>query len=422
MLPVPFTQEDFDFVAQNGRAYLIDAQRQRIAHNNVLTEQEGYVLVSGHAKVATFHNRGSIPKGSWHFSCDHRWLGVELDDHITLHDLHHQCEQGFIFFPRKAEKRSLSIHPEGHLLATHINDQVELHMPDDRVLSSVGIPRRRSDEKTNTIEFSSCGRYLWLALSPPQDTDYLLLLEVPSLKVLDYIEVPANEQNPYDDGPPRWWDLVMQVWARENVLVLNRSAEYFLTLTFHRARGRKIQRHESELQYGDQEVFCSNPLSRLAFHPSAPRFSANSDFEFCYEWSWPDCQTIGAITWMHCSQLNNLIETDVLFDRDPVYLGDHLLLGRDLVDSGSLVWRGPTLAVDFDSVLPNGMFWKEHRDHAKLFAFKMQPTIIPVVIHMEGDTGQFNRAYQKQNGRWVNIAGEVYWVDTAFSHSHRFDG
>mgnify|MGYP002624041984 CR=1 FL=1 len=273
MIAEPFTEASFDFAAENGATHIVDSKNRRILHRKVFTMMQGSFLIAGLAKKARFDLVGTIPRGAyWHFNED-QWVGVEEDETITLFDLKNGCDQGFIFFPG-TDEQVLAIHPEGHLIATLCGNRLTLHMPGDKVLSSVTIPTQKVLCCEEPLAFSACGNYLWVASSPEEGAASLLLLEVPSLAILDQIDAPSDPMNPEDVGPPSWGDLIMKVWSPVNALVLSRSDGFdFLTLTFHSAARGRIQALPQRItQSNEHGIFDS--FEYLAFHPRGDRFAS----------------------------------------------------------------------------------------------------------------------------------------------------
>lgn len=417
MIAEPFTEASFDFAAENGATHIVDSKNRRILHRKVFTMMQGSFLIAGLAKKARFDLVGTIPRGAyWHFNED-QWVGVEEDETITLFDLKNGCDQGFIFFPDTGEQ-PLTIHPEGHLIARLSDGNITLHMPDDKVLSSTQLPPQQAIDCKSPITFSACGCYLWVVSSPKDGDDCLMLLEVPSLKVLDQIDVPMDVTNPYDTGP-YWAEVILKMWPSENLLVLSRFTDYrFLSLTFHSPDRGKIRTSIPGVRYSTLAP-DDDSLWVLAFHPGGDRFATYNCFCGLLEWSWPDCRVTGidedCVPWP-------VNESVVVFEAlgEMAYLGDQLVVGNEIFDSGDLTLRGRILH-DGLTLLPNGMFRRDSDDCRSLLRLGLGSEAFPVVVELAEVSCKFIAVFEKQRGQWFDISDEVAWIDTPFSRSNQID-
>lgn len=407
-----FTDEDFDFIVGHGATHLILATGERVTHEGTFpADVEGPVLISGQVKLGEFTTVCEAPEGETLLSTNHRWLGISRDERLCLYDLADQGKEGFVFFPEEGTSE-WSIHPEGTMVATWNDGEVKLLLPDEKELNRATFPVSEGRALNDHQTFSACGRYLWLAVAPPGEDHSLLLLEVPSLKILDRIDAPSDPSDSQEKDRPTWIEGELHLWPQKNVLAATRAAgTTFHTLTFHEPHRRKIRTLPQQIHEAESE---HPAYYGITFHPKHDRLACWGDLDDILEFSWPECE---ASDHQLFPTDFGLVENEDRGLMDPFgYCGDLLLFhgGRDVFDSGTLIWRGslPSFVEEF---LPNGMLTRSENGLLKVMKMKLKPKLIPAVMMHDVKEDCFPDVWQKKRGKWVSIRDQVCWVDTPFS-------
>lgn len=410
-----FTEEDYDFVLQNGETHLILSSRERVEHQGTFpADANGSVLVSGSVKLADFETACEVPttSDSYHphdlvLSTNHRWLAHRVDERWKLHDLHSKGEEGFVFF-LEGDSWKWSIHPDGIMVSTWNKGVLQLHAPDEKILSETAVCPGGAESGICDQTFSGCGKYLWVLDESTTGTHSLLLLEVPSLKVLDFVDATRDPEHAFNWGQER--TLYLRVWPDKNVLaVVKETTEPGLTVTFYQAQQGRILRHLKRIYTNGFWEY-----SGISFHPTRERFAVWEPSDGIHEFSWPDCKPVGSLVPEDVGFLNY---DNPEIDEPVAYSDDLLLMGPalEVADSGTLIWRGKVYSRGI-GLLANGMILDEGKDSWQVKKLNVKPTLIPVVAIHDNDGDQdFVEILQKKRGNWVSIRESVCWIDTPFS-------
>jgi hypothetical protein len=403
----PGHNEDFDWLAANGKQGVLLNGERRAPFNGSLPADGSTHLVAATAQLGGFESLGLVPAtGSRHLSSDHRWLGLWDAGRLVLFDLKNGLRQGFTFFPN-GPSWSSTLHPSGEVVAQRTRDEIRLFQPAGHVLRVAAYPRKKSPEWViDEVIFSACGRYLWFAAALEGEDDALYLLSVPSLEVLDRIPAPHDPSNCYDeDEPAEWAELSVDVCPQHDYLIANRIAgDSHLSVSFHRARRRKIETHPHFLEEGEDPLDCS-----LSFSPDGSSIVGHDGLDIVYRWNWPDCKRQARWSaWPedagHVDQV--ALQADVVL----VNLGG----GIRLLDVETLAAKRSPLPGPRGSLLPNGLLLTERGDKTDVQRFGLRKDRVPVVVEMDGRVRCVRRVFRKRADAWHDITPEVAWVEPNF--------
>jgi hypothetical protein len=395
----------FDWLAANGKQGVLLNGKPQAPFTGSLPADGGIHFVAATAQLGGFESLGSVPAtGSPHLSSDHRWLGFDRGDGLSLFDLKNAFRHGFTFFP-DGPSWSTTIHPSGEIVAQRTLDEIRLFQPDGHVLRVAPFQRKTPDWVIDEVIFSACGRYLWFAAALKGEDDALYLLSVPSLEVLDRIPAPHDPSNCYDeDEPAAWAELSIDVCPKHDCLVASRTAgDSHLSVSFHRAQRGKIETHPYFLE-GTEPFDC-----KLSFSFDGLAFVGHDSCDTVYRWNWPDCKR--QARWYarpnengHVDQVALQAEV-VLVDME----GGIRLLGVETLEAKRSPYERPR-----GSLLPNGLLLTERGDKTDVQRFELRKDRVPVVAETDGGMRCVRRVFHKKADAWQDITPEVAWVEPNF--------
>jgi hypothetical protein len=402
---------DFDFLARHGATHVVLGSGDRARLPGPLPRDAGVHRVAGTARLGGFRTLRTLPAGPALLSPDGRWLGVHCGEAWRLYDLSNGCADGYSFLPFWP-RDEVSLHPSGEMVARRTPDQVELWLPDERLLASTPFPPRNPRRwGREGLTFSACGDFLWFAAAPADGDHSLTLLRVPSLEVLDRIPPPAPEQA---DGPARWREFLLHVKPDSDHLTVSQSAgDSFRCVTFHTVRRGKIVTRRRFVG-PDDRGFEGEPLNQLAFAPDGVRFCGFDLYDLIFEWRWSDCsvQRAAGVSWFPYGGDSDVAAVAYWKDLLFVALANG---GFHVLESGSLRQKRTVRPLGTSELLPNGMLLR--RDRAQTMdvaAFERRREDVKAVMELDSESGRVLRVLRKQGSAWVEITGETAWVEPNF--------
>jgi hypothetical protein len=410
--------EQLDFLLENGDRYVILGTGERIRPEGKLSRDAGVCFVAGTARKGGIRIIGrDLPPGRPVLDPSHRWLGIVDYKKPTLQtfDLTRSLSPAFRF-QSPGLKGHVAIHPEGDLVATRERDHIRLHGPDGQLIRSARFPRSGERWASESFEFSACGGFLWLALTPPDGKAVLLLLRCPSLEVCDSRPPAWESENPYEQQPDSWTELTTATNPVTGHLAIRRQAgDDFINLHFYVAKKGKIhlsEEHDPTLM----GVIPGETVWTPVFSPDGKRFLLLDSDGYLHEFSFPACRHLAVVQQGDLRQDRDDYETRITSygysDRFALAcLGDDLLLLRP----GDLAWSPHALPGSIE-ILPNGLLLDRYSNVNDVWQAHHSGHPFPVITALDARTNRVTAIFRKTRSQWKETGEfEVGWVETNFA-------
>ena len=313
-------------------------------------------------------------------------------------------------------KDRVAIHPQGDLVASREGDDICLHGPDGHLIRSAPFPRSIEWWADESFEFSACGEFLWLVLTPPDGKAVLLLLRCPSLEICDSCLPSRDDGNAADEGDS-WREIATAVNPATGHLAIRRQAgDNFLSLHFYDIRAGKIRLQDPHLD-STEDHNGDIPGERVwppVFAADGKRFLLLDSDGFLHEFSYPDCRHLAVAQQYDLREEQEDYETRIT---SYGYAGPLALisLGSEVLALRSGDLRPSPFSVEINSeVLPNGLLIGSYSDVTDITEFHLTGHPFPVVAALDSKTTRVTTIYRKVRSRWQEIE-DVGWLETNFS-------
>ncbi len=410
--------EQLNYLLENGDRYAILGSGERVEPGEGgLPADTGTYLVAGTARKGVRQFK-ELPPGWPKLDPCRRWFGIKGYEEPTLHlfDVSHSLSPAFRF-ELSGLKGRVAIHPQGDLVASREGDDICLHGPDGHLLRSAPFPRSTEWWADESFEFSTCGEFLWLVLTPPDGKAVLLLLRCPSLEICDSC-LPSRDDGNADDEGTSWFEVATAVNPATGHLAIRRQVgDDFLSLHFYDIRTAKIRLQGSHLNAtrDHNRVIPGERVWPPVFSVDGKRFLLLDSDGFLHEFSFPDCRHLAVAREYELRKEREDYETCIT---SCGYAGPLVLisLGREVLALRSGDLRPSPFCLDINTeVLPNGFLMVSYSNATDMTAFHLTGRPFPVVAALDSKTSRVTTIYRKVRSRWQEIDDDVGWLETNFS-------
>jgi hypothetical protein len=401
--------DDLEYVRANPDHAVRLGSGERIAPGGPLPLDSGMYLVAGKARRGGLRPIASLPAGRTFLSSDRRWLGI-LDaadpTALSLHNTTRSGQRGFCFEVPQGH-RGLALHPSGEMVACRHGDELQVLLPDCRLLLAASYPVPTDGWYDEAFLFSPCGDYLWFAHTPRTRVATLLLLRFPTLEVLDRCPPAHDPGNPYD-GEKTWCEVTATASPATNHLALSRQiGDDFLTLDFYSVRRNRIHRHRAHVWATGGDI-AGERAGGAYFAADGKRFLVHDSDDWLNEFSFPTCEALARTA-----------GSFVVHDHDAEigtfgYSGKHVLIEVQgqlrVLRSGDLVPSLRSLG-PVREVLESGLVLTEGEGGLQLQTFHLEPGTLSVVADLDSARNEAIKIHHRRAGDWNDVTVEICWVE-----------
>ncbi len=440
MSDFPHDKNNYDFVAEHGDTHAVLASGERAAIQSHLPKGEGIYLVAGKVTFGGFEATGVLPAikkprnyepaliyPPTDLSLDCQWIAVPTDaTTLVLSDLQ-TGKSGKRFWPVESDGFPLcrAIHPNGECIAYRTAHAVKLVRPEGNLWHEAEFSQ--SDERYpaaptakvahggETLTFSACGQYLWFT-HVGSNGDSLILLEFPTLKVLDRCDVPHNPAS-YYDNTRTWGETEASLNLKTDTLYLVRQAgDTLLGVTVHSRDRHRIVTSPHQLDIHDSKV-NTDRINEIAFSADGKQIAALNSYGMLFS---GNAETFELNAQTSFVRFGLGIYRDYE-DIEQIGYWNNLLfaLGEDrhlhILESRTLAWKNTfTFVAGTCNLLPNGVFLRTFDEETVVLQFQLTPEPVSVVFELDAKLGTVHRVLQKQGTDWTLVTEPVATVEPNF--------